>query len=270
MEIKGYIAKKKKLIDKALDKYLPSVKVKPQVLHKAMRYSVFPGGKRIRPVLTIASFEACGGKAKAIMPVACAIELIHTYTLVHDDLPAVDNDDSRRGKPSCHKKFNEAIAILTGDALMTLGFQLLAEAGCLETIEGISKAIGTYGTVGGQVVDIENANGKRQTTKSELDYITSHKTGSLIEASVKAGGIFKGANKKKIKALSEFGKCIGFTFQLVDDLIDNDGYVRVYGDEHVRKMARLLTERAKAHLDIFGKKAKILSDIADLILNRRS
>ena len=270
MDIKGYIAKKKKIIDKALDKYLPSGKVKPQALHKAMRYSVFPGGKRIRPVLVIAAFEACGGKEKAIMPVACAIELIHTYTLVHDDLPAMDNDDSRRGKPSCHKKFNEAIAILTGDALLTLGFQLLSEAGCLETIGDISKAIGTYGTVGGQVVDIEETKKEKGKTKNELDYITSHKTGSLIEASVKAGGIFKNANKKKLKSFSEFGKCIGFTFQLVDDLIDNDGYVRVYGDAHVRKMARLLTERAKSHLDIFGQKAKTLSDIADLILNRKS
>ena len=270
MEIKGYIAKKKKTIDKALNKYLPSAKVKPQVIHKAMRYSVFPGGKRIRPVLAIAAFETCGGKANAIMPVACAIELIHTYTLVHDDLPAMDNDDSRRGKPSCHKKFNEAIAILTGDALLTLSFQLLSESGDIEIIKEISRAIGSYGTVGGQAVDIENASDERRATKDELDYITSHKTGSLIEASIKAGGIFKGANKKKIKALSEFGKCIGFTFQLVDDLIDNDGYVKVYGDAHVRKMARLLTERAKAHLDIFGEKAKTLSDIADLILNRKS
>jgi len=262
MNIKKYIAKKKNAIDKALDRYLPCSETKPAVIHKAMRYAVFPGGKRIRPILTIASFHACGGKGNAIMPVACAIELIHTYTLIHDDLPCMDNDDYRRGKSSCHKKFNEAIALLAGDALLTLGFEL---AGKEDIVKEISRAIGSQGTIGGQVLDM--AKGKK-----DLDYITSHKTGALFEAALKTGGLFKGKSvgKKKLLALSRFGRDIGFTFQLIDDLIDKDGYVKVYGAAHVRKMTGLLTRRAKTHLDIFGKKARILREIADVIASERS
>jgi len=258
MDIKKYITNKKKVIDKALDRYLPCATTKPAVIHKAMRYALFPGGKRIRPILTIASFEACGGKGNAIMPVACAIELIHTYTLIHDDLPCMDNDDYRRGKLSCHKKFNEAIALLTGDALLTLGFELVGKS---DIIREVSQAIGSQGTIGGQVLDM--AKGKK-----DLDYVTSHKTGALFEAALKVGGMFKGVGKKKLIALSKFGRDIGFTFQLIDDLIDKDGYVKVYGVPHLKKMTELLTRRAKAHLDIFGKKAKILQGIADLILKR--
>ncbi len=158
MDIRKYIRDKKRLIDKALDRYLPLSKMKPQAIHKAMRYAVFPAGKRIRSVLTIASFEACGGRASSIMPVACAIELIHTYTLIHDDLPCMDNDDYRRGKLSCHKKFNEALALLTGDALLTLSFQILSQVGNVEIINEVSRAIGSRGTIGGQVVDIMKTN----------------------------------------------------------------------------------------------------------------
>lgn len=270
MDINKYIADKKKLIDKALDRHLPSSKVKPQIIHKAMRYAVFPGGKRIRPVLALASFEACGGRGNRILPVACAIELIHTYTLIHDDLPCIDNDDFRRGKLSCHKKFSESISLLAGDALLTLSFQMLSEAGNVNIIREICKAIGSQGTIGGQVVDISTANSKLRTPNSELNYIASHKTGALFEASVKVAGIFKGVGKKKVNELSNFGRLIGFTFQLIDDLIDRDGYVGIYGTGHVRRMAKLLTERAKSHLDIFGKRARRLSEIADLILERQA
>ena len=263
MDIKKYISNKKKVIDKALDKCLPSPKAKPQIIHKAMRYAVFPGGKRIRPILTLASFEACGGKGDSIMNVACAIELIHSYTLIHDDLPCMDNDDNRRGQLSCHKKFNESVALLAGDALLTLSFQILSQVGNVEIVNEVSKAIGSRGTIGGQVVDMMKTN-------NDLDYIASHKTGALIEVAVKAGGIFKGLGKKKLNELSNFGKCIGFTFQLVDDLIDKDGYVEIYSPEHVRKMAGLLTKRAKAHLNIFKRRADKLSGIADLVLERRS
>ncbi len=268
MDIRKYINDKKKLIDKTLDRYLLSPKVKPQSIHKAMRYAVFPGGKRIRPVLTLASFEACGGKGDSIMPIACAIELIHSYTLVHDDLPCMDNDDYRRGRSSCHKKFSEALALLAGDALLTLAFHLLSESGNIEVINEISRAVGSSGTIGGQVVDIETMGKKRN--KPDLDYITSHKTGSLFEISVKAAGLYKDIGEKKIKALGDFGRHIGFTFQLVDDLVDRDGSAGIYGDSYVRKMAGLLTKRAKACLDVFGKKASRLTDIADLILERRS
>ena len=266
MDIKKYIANKKKLIDKALDRCLPSEKEKPKSIHRAMRYAVFSGGKRIRPVMTIASFEACGGKGASIMPVACAIELIHTYTLIHDDLPCMDNDDYRRGRPSCHKKFSEELALLAGDALLTMGFQLLSDAGNLNILKDISMAIGSRGTIGGQVVDMEEAKKK----KRDLEYIAAKKTGALFEVALKAGCMFKGAGKREIDAISDFGKHIGFTFQLIDDLIDKDGYVKVYGKEHVRKMAELLNKRAKSHLSIFGNKANMLSGIADLILERRS
>jgi len=270
MDINKYIADKKKLIDKALDRHLPSAKAKPQIVHKAMRYAVFPGGKRIRPVLTLASFEACGGRGDGILPVASAIELIHTYTLIHDDLPCMDNDDYRRGRLSCHKRFNEGLALLAGDALLTLGFQLLSYGGKIDIVKEVSNAVGSRGTIGGQVVDIIRTNHRGASKRNELNYIASHKTGLLFETAVKAAAIFKGVGRKKIDALGNFARCIGLTFQLIDDLIDKDGYVGIYGAKHVRKMAGLLTERAKSHLDIFGNKASRLLGIADLILQRES
>ena len=303
MNIQEYSSNKKKIIDVALDKYLPSPNTKPGVIHRAMRYAVFSGAKRIRPVLTIASFEACRGKGNLIMPVSCAIELIHTYTIIHDDLPCMDNDDTRRGKPSCHKKFSEDIALLAGDALLTLAFQVLSEAGNVEVIKEISKAIGSCGTIGGQVVDIlkekpatEGSPAKSRAERGEprrgettprlhsgqgvqkpdkgmerisFDYIASHKTGALFEAAVKAGAMIGLARRVEIDALSNFGRDIGWTFQLVDDLIDNDGYVKLYGSSFTRKKAEFLTKKAKDHLKIFGKRAKRLLEMADLILYRR-
>ncbi len=268
MDIKYYIKNKKGIIDKALERYLPSKNVKPAMIHKAMRYAVFTGGKRIRPILVIAGFEACGGKGSKILPIACAIELIHTYTLIHDDLPCMDNDDYRRGELTCHKKFNESIALLAGDALLTLGFQLLSEAGTIDIISEVSKAIGSLGTIGGQVVDIRDKGQGTKANKIDLDYIASHKTGALFEVAVKTGGIFKKVKKSKLDALSNFGKYIGLTFQLIDDLLDKDGYVKIYGEAHTRKMAALLTDRAKHHLGIFGNKSKRLQEIADLVLER--
>lgn len=275
MDIRQYISNKKKLIDKALQKYLPSSSTKPQVIHRAMRYAVFSGGKRIRPVLTIASFEACGGRAKAILPVACAIELIHTYTLIHDDLPCMDNDDLRRGRPSCHKKFGEGLALLAGDALLTLSFQLLSESGDVYVIREVSKAIGSGGTIGGQVVDIlretskdrgEKREVKRQ--RSALDYIATHKTGALFETAVKVAGIFKGVSRRKQDGLTNFGRCIGFTFQLIDDLIDRDGYAELFSAGYVKEKAGVLAEKAKGHLDIFGEKSCRLKEIAGIILEK--
>lgn len=270
MSIEQYIARKKKLIDRALDRYLPSPKTKPQLIHRAMRYAVFPGGKRIRPIITIAGFEACGGKGNRILPVACAIELIHTYTLIHDDLPCMDDDDYRRGKLSCHKKFNEAFALLAGDALLTLGFELLSEAGNVSIIKEVSKAIGSRGTIGGQVVDIIGSRlkaGGSRGEKIDLDYMVSHKTGELFRVAAKIGGMFKGASERRIKALDAFGRYFGFTFQLVDDLIDKDGYVKIYGAMHTRNMAGVLTVKAKKELSIFGNGARYLLEIADLWVN---
>ncbi|MBU1888263.1 MAG: polyprenyl synthetase family protein, partial [Candidatus Omnitrophica bacterium] len=251
-DIRKYLDIKKKAINKALDKYLPSRETVPKVIHRAMRYAVFSGGKRIRPILTIASFEACGKKGDSIVPIACAVELIHTYTLIHDDMPCMDNDDLRRGKSNCHKKFNEAIALLAGDALLTFGFQLLSDSGNIEIAREVSRAVGSQGTIGGQVVDIDlhsalrPCSGQAKRTpyhegteqvahSAELDYVVSNKTGALFRIACEAGAIFSNAGKKKIKALGDFGKNFGVTFQLVDDLIDKDGYIKVYGADHVEK-----------------------------------
>lgn len=268
MDIYKYIKSKKELIDKRLDKYLPPSVLKPQIIHKAMRYAVFPGGKRIRPVLTIAAFEACGGHSDSILPVACAIELIHSYTLIHDDLPSMDNGEYRRGKLTCHKKFDESIALLAGDAVLTLSFRLLAEAGNIDIIREVSQAAGSCGTIGGQVVDIVSQKTKDQRLKTELDYIASRKTGALFEVAVKSGGLFKGVCREKAAVLGNFGRLIGLAFQLVDDLIDHEGYFSVYGADYITKRAGLLIKRAKAGLDIFGNKANRLSELSDLVLER--
>ncbi|HDP16304.1 MAG TPA: polyprenyl synthetase family protein, partial [Candidatus Omnitrophica bacterium] len=269
-DIRSYIKTKKKIIDKALDGYLPSARTKPAELHKAIRYSVFSGGKRIRPVLTIACFEACNGRGNSILPVACAMELIHTYTLVHDDLPCMDDDDFRRGRSSCHKKFSEAIALLTGDALLTSGFQCLSGSGNIDIIREVAVAVGSQGTIGGQAVDIESRSANRVAHSVELDYIAGNKTAALFEAACKAGAIFSKAGKEKTRALGDFGKNLGMTFQMVDDLMDKDGYVKAYGEPRVKKMARLFTDRAKESLKIFGKSGEKLSEIAGLILLRKS
>jgi len=258
MDINKYVAIKRKLIDKALDRYLPASNAKPQIIHKAMRYSVFPGGKRIRPIFTIAGFHACGGKDDSVMPVACGIELVHSYTLVHDDMPCMDDDDCRRGKKTCHKKFGEGIALLTGDGLLTLAFQVIAESGNIDVIKEISKAIGTRGIIGGQAADILGKD-------KDIEYINLKKTAVLFEIAVKSGGIIKGASKREINALGDFGRDMGLVFQLLDDLKDKDGYVKLYGAGRAKEKAEFLTKRAKRHLKIFGKKAEVLLKLAELI-----
>lgn len=267
MDINKYVAIKRKLIDKALDRYLPASNAKPEIIHRAMRYSVFPGGKRIRPVFTITGFEACGGKGNSIIPVACGIELVHSYTLVHDDMPCMDDDNFRRGKKTCHKKFGEDIALLAGDALLTLAFQVIAESGSIEVIKEISKAVGTRGTIGGQVVDILKKRAKSKEQRAEIEYINLKKTAVLFEVAVKSGGIIKGASELEINALGNFGRDIGLTFQLLDDLKDKDGYVKLYGEERAKEKAKLLARKAKSYLKIFGKRADRLSKLADLISN---
>ncbi len=270
--IRDYIEENKKRVDEALNKYLPGEDVFPRSIHKAMRYAVFSGGKRLRAILAIASSQSCGGNMGDVMPSACAIEIIHSYSLIHDDLPAMDNDDYRRGKPSCHKKFGEAIGILTGDALLTLGFQLLAKGRDSETnilrIREITRAIGSTGMIGGQVVDMEEK-GKNDTGLAVLEYINTHKTGALIAASVKIGAIGTTADDRKIKSIFRFGQYIGLAFQIVDDVIDNDGYAQYFGAKGAMDEAARITEEAKYELRNFGKKADSLRGIADFILNRK-
>jgi len=270
IRVGGYLKKRKKLIDSALNLYLPKESEYPQVINKAMRYSVFPGGKRIRPILLLASCEACGGDAKEALPAACAIEIIHTYSLIHDDLPAMDNDDYRRGKLTSHKKFGEAIAVLTGDALLTYGIELLTYGDKpklhLDAIKDVLNAIGTYGMIGGQVVDI---NRQREVDLPTLTYINAHKTGALIASSCKVGGIIAGASKRRLNALERYGEYIGFTFQIIDDILDKDGFALAFGIGGARREAVRLIEKAKEELDIFGKKSSALRALADYILNRK-
>ncbi|MEK7868499.1 MAG: polyprenyl synthetase family protein [Candidatus Omnitrophota bacterium] len=267
MDINEYITQKKKIIDKALNRYLPSNAAKPQIIHRAMRYSVFPGGKRIRPIFAIAGFEACGGKGNSIIPVACGIELAHSYTLVHDDMPCMDDDNFRRGKKTCHKKYGEDIALLAGDGLLTLAFQVIAESGSIKAIKEISKAIGTRGTIGGQAADILAQGSRLKAQRKHIEYINLNKTATLFEVAVKSGGIIKGASKLEINALGNFGRHIGLTFQLLDDIKDKDGYVKLYGEYLTKEKARALANKAKSYLKIFGKKANRLAKLADLILN---
>lgn len=270
MNIYEYIAHKRKIIDTALDRYLPSVHSKPYIIHRAMRYAVFSNGKRIRPVLSMAGFEACRGRSNLIIPVACGLELIHTYTLIHDDLPCMDDDDFRRGRPSCHKRFGDAVALLAGDGLLTLAFRVLSEAKNILIIREVSDAVGTFGTIGGQAMDIKQLDMTKAKIKNkkELNYIVANKTAALFAVSLKAAGILKGADKKKIKCLSDFGRNIGFTFQLIDDIIDGDGYAKIYGSDYTRRKAGYFTKMAKGSLKIFEDKARRLLEIADLILNR--
>ena len=270
--IRDYIEEKKKKVDEALDRYLPGKNTFPRSIHKAMRYAIFSGGKRLRAILSIASAQACGGNMGDVMPSACAIEIIHSYSLIHDDLPAMDNDDYRRGKLSCHKKFGEDIGILTGDALLTLGFQLLAKGRDSETnilrLREITRAIGSTGMIGGQVVDMEEK-GKNDTGLAVLEYINTHKTGALIAASVKTGAIGTTADDRKIKSIFRFGQYVGLAFQIVDDVIDNDGYAQYFGAKGAMDEAARRTEEAKYVIRNFCKEADSLRGIADFILNRK-
>jgi geranylgeranyl diphosphate synthase type II len=253
MNIKTYLKEKQKLVNSYLESYFETPS-SPSVLHEAMRYSIFAGGKRIRPILALASYEACGGDPKDILPQATALELIHTYSLIHDDLPSMDNDELRRGKPTNHKVFGEAMAILAGDALLTEAFLMMTNtriqdagfkmqdnhASCimhhvsslkrsssitnhsiLRVIREVALAAGVYGMVGGQAQDIlaENMEPDRDT----IEFIHLHKTAALIAASVRMGAIFANVSKTRLKALSKYGKNIGLAFQIIDDILDVEG-----------------------------------------------
>jgi len=216
------------LVNEALDLYLPAEKEHPATIHAAMRYSVFGGGKRLRPAMVIATHEMFGGRAANILPAAAAVECIHTYSLVHDDLPAMDDDDFRRGRASCHKVFGEAIAILTGDALLTLAFELMVNrlpefhsaSKVLQATAELALAAGTYGLVGGQVVDILSENKELALPLPTLEYIHSHKTGALLTASVRVGAILAGAVDSELALLTRYGAHLGLGFQIRDDILD--------------------------------------------------
>ena len=249
-----------KFIDKNLDVFLPSAKDAPEILHEAMRYSVFSGGKRIRPVILTEAALACGGRVKDAAAAFCAVELIHTYSLIHDDLPSMDDDDYRRGKLSCHKKYGEAVAILAGDALLTMAFGLIADnyepVRASKMIKELSQAIGSCGMVGGQALDIAPGRHKK------IDEINLLKTAKLFESAAVLGALAAGADKKKTEAMRKYGLNIGIVFQAVDDKLDGE---LNFSPKHVN----ILTNKAKDALKIFGRKGARLGEIADYILTRK-
>lgn len=289
--INDYLQEQCRLVDAALERWVPLDTEPPHNIHKAMRYSLFAGGKRIRPVLCMAAARAIDEDSAHIAATACTLELIHTYSLIHDDLPALDNDDLRRGRPTCHKVFGDAMAILAGDALLTLAFQVLAQIDIpaerrVALAAELATASGTVrGMIGGQVHDIEGE-GKTPTIEL-LDAIHRAKTGALLRASVRMGAIHAGASEEQYRALSEYGEHIGLAFQIVDDILDVEQpsemlgktagkdaeqgkitFPAVYGIARSKQMAE--SELAAAHqcLSMFGNRAMWLRELANLIVHR--
>ncbi|OGW35775.1 MAG: polyprenyl synthetase [Nitrospirae bacterium GWC2_56_14] len=297
MDLKQYLKERCQLVDAALDRYLPREDELPVSLHKAMRYSVFAGGKRVRPILMLAASETVGGSVNQALPAACAMEMIHTYSLVHDDLPAMDDDDFRRGNPTNHKVFGEAVAILAGDALLTQAFVLLSNAEnlslvspeqLLAVVQEISRCAGSHGMVGGQVVDMESE-GSREIDLATVQYIHTHKTGALIKASVKAGAILGGADEVSLAALTSYGEAVGLAFQIADDILDIEGtteqlgkdagsdqargkatYPAIMGLSESKRRANELVGMALQFLARFDEKAEPLREIARYIVARQS
>jgi len=270
------------MVNEALESYLPGDREFPTIIHEAMRYSVISGGKRLRPALALATHEMLGGKALTFLPAAAAIECIHAYSLVHDDLPAMDDDDFRRGKPSCHKKFGEAIAILTGDALLTLSFELMVNrlpefhsaSRVLQATAELALAAGTYGLIGGQVVDILSENREFSSPLPTLEYMHTHKTGALFTAAVRMGAIMAGTVKEELEALTRYATSLGFGFQIRDDILDaNTGenqkgkltYVAVMGLRGSEERLRRCHEDCYDALKVFGS-SNILRQAADVCL----
>ncbi len=294
MDIKIYLKKKKELVDKSLEKLVPQAKTFPPSIHEAMRYSLFAGGKRVRPILAIAAAESLGAKTADLLPIAGALELIHTYSLIHDDLPAMDDDDFRRGQPTCHKKFGEAIAILAGDGLLTMAFETLSDprrlkavpaARLLPIIREIAFASGAFGMVGGQVVDMESEG--REIDFPTLEYIHTRKTGALMRASVRVGALYAKAGKRQLLALTHYGEMVGLAFQIADDILDITGkqeeigkdvgsdikkgkktFPAFYGLEESRRRAGEVADRAVQALAGFGRKADPLRELAKYIVQR--
>jgi geranylgeranyl diphosphate synthase type II len=281
-------------VDAALEHWLPQPEDRPPKVHEAMRHSVFAGGKRLRPLLVLLACEAVGGDTEDAMPAAVALEMIHTYSLIHDDLPAMDDDDYRRGRPTCHRVYGEAIAILAGDALLTQAFLVLADPAAtrvpparrLQIIAEVAEAAGSRGMVGGQAMDILSEG--HEIDRPTLLYLHTHKTGALIRAAVRVGAIAGGAGGEALQSLTRFGERIGLAFQIVDDILDIEGataemgktagsdlrrkkatYPALMGLEESRRQAVHLLQEAKDALRPLGEKGVVLSALADFIGSRR-
>lgn len=301
--IQQYLEEQRLRVDEQLERLLPAGEDYPTSIHQAMRHSVFAGGKRLRPILCLESGRLFGGEEKGLLRLGCALELIHTYSLIHDDLPALDNDDLRRGKPTCHRAFGEATAILAGDALLTLAFEALScppldqkvqghgaiPAECkLRVIHELSRAIGTRaGMVGGQVVDLETTDQK--TDAATLEYIHSAKTGAFIRAAVRSGALYANAAEEDLDRVTAYGEKVGLAFQIADDLLDvlgssqalgktagKDGqqhkatYPALHGMKESRRIASQLVREACETLEAYGSPARKLQDIARFLIERNS
>ena len=228
-----YLEQNRELVDSLLDACLPSEDEEPKSLHVTMRYSAMAGGKRIRPIIALASYEHCGGDpekaAATIHPAMASLEMVHTYSLIHDDLPCMDDDDLRRGIPTCHKKFGEALAVLAGDALHVIAFRLMAQTGCNDAVVELAEAVGTQGMLGGQIADIE-AEGLRM-SQQEVANIHIRKTGALIRGSVRVGAMLAGADSVTLARLTTYGEKIGLAFQIIDDILDVEGNQDILGKQ---------------------------------------
>jgi geranylgeranyl diphosphate synthase type II len=292
VKIKTYLVSRQKLIERALDRYLPKANTKPATLHRAMRYSLFAGGKRLRPILCLAAAEACGGKIGNAVPLACALECIHTYSLVHDDLPSMDDDDFRRGRPTCHKIFGEGIAILAGDALLTIAFEIVSNAKPTSRydtsvlLREIAVAAGSQKLIAGQVADLE-AEGKN-VKRDQLQFIHENKTAAILKSSVRLGAMSANADARKLSAVTRFGQRLGLAFQIIDDVLDvtqtseilgksagkdvaakKATYPGVIGLEKSRGEARRLTRQAHNALSVFSSRdAEPLHALANYLLER--
>jgi geranylgeranyl diphosphate synthase type II len=289
-----HLSEARRRVDEELEKLLPSAQEYPPSIHQAMRHSVFAGGKRLRPILCLESGKLFHGEEKNLLRVGCALEMIHTYSLIHDDLPALDNDDLRRGKPTCHRVYGEATAILAGDALLTLAFEVLSAPGYVpeersaRIIHELAHAIGTRGgMVGGQVVDLEAAG--RPTDAATLQYIHSAKTGAFMRAAVRCGALCAHAPEDDVSRLTVYGAKIGLAFQIADDLLDVTGsqeqlgksvgkdgrqqkatYPAVHGVEESQRIASQLVREACAALEPYGDRAQTLREIAQFLITRKT
>ncbi len=252
-------------VDAALERLLPPASRPPSPIHEAMRYAVFSGGKRFRPLLCLGACEAGGQPARRALHAACAIELMHTYSLVHDDLPAMDNAELRRGQPTCHRRFGEAQAILVGDALLTLAFQTVSQdktPKALAIIRVLGEAGGTEGLIGGQVLDLEAMRGRERLSAEAWRDIARRKTAALIQASVQSGALAAGAGTGERRALARYGRDLGLAFQLLDDVHDGEGLAEVLGVPAARNEAHWLIARAVKALAPFGARADALRHLA--------
>jgi len=291
MNLKPYLKSRQNRIDRALDRCLPKENVKPATIHKAMRYSLLAGGKRLRPILCLAAAEACGGKIDNALPLACAMECIHTYSLVHDDLPSMDNDDFRRGRLTCHKLFGDGIAVLAGDALLTIAFEIVSRAKPTSRydmsilLRELAVAAGSQRLIAGQVADLEGEG--KKIDMAGLRYIHENKTAAILTTSVRLGAMSANANRKQLVAISKFGRALGLAFQVIDDILDvtqtseklgksagkdvaaqKATYPALIGLDKSRAEAKRLTRQAHSALSVFGAKADALHALANYLLER--